>query len=98
MNTNMVFSIESFEESGQYIVKYPDGSCDIMSLDEIRKNFEIPIQGGEGQHKDYESAMSQLMEEEDQVPGDFFFKAKVASQNAAKRGKGQFASKDHSLI
>lgn len=98
MSTNAIFSVESFEESNSYIVRYPDGSCDIMSLEEIKKNFEIPVQGGDGQHKDYESALAHLMDAEDQVPGDFFSKPKVYSSEKTKRTRRQFSVEDSSLI
>lgn len=99
MNFQVKFSVEYFDETNHYIIKYPDGSCDIMSLEEVKKNFEIPMSGGDGQHSDYESALAYLIEEEhDQVPGDFFSKQSVTTSHGVVKTKRQFSSDDSSLL
>jgi len=99
MNTKTLFSVEPFEDTERCIVKYPDGTCDIMTQDEVRKNFDIPITGGEGHHGNYEAALLSLMEENDDVPGDFFSKERLpATKLTEKKRSGQFSSEDPSLF
>lgn len=98
MTSKYLFSIEPCGEKGRYIVTYPDGTCDIMSLSEVRKNFDIPVDEGQGDYPDYASALAEIMEEEDDVPGDFFTKNKPLEHQHEGTRKRQFASGDSSLI
>ena len=100
MSTKNLFSVEPFENSNRYIVTYPDGTCDVMSLEEVRKNFEIPVTGGDGQYNDYEAALASLIEEEnDDVPGDFFSKVTLhVNKGEDKKRNRQFSLGDPSLF
>lgn len=99
MNSKTLFSVEQFENSNRYIVTYPDGTCDTMTLEEVRRNFDIPVTGGEGHHGDYETALASLAEAEDDVPGDFFSKSSLPAIGRGEKKRGrQFSADDPSLI
>jgi hypothetical protein len=97
MSAKNLFSVEQFENNNNCIVTYPDGTCDIMTMKEVKSNFDIPITGGGGAHADYESALTSLME--DDVPGDFFSKEDLQGENENDKKKiRQFSSRDPSLL
>lgn len=99
MSTKTLFSVEPFEDTNRCIVTYPDGTCDVMTRDEVRRNFDIPVTGGDGHHSDYESALASLIDEEDDVPGDFFSKEALPVSNGSEKKRGrQFSSEDPSLF